>query len=145
MPEREMWQAKVIRHLLDALYEPRRGKRGHPKNAGSAPTPLDTQRAQSWLTGNGRNFRDTCEAAGFDPDFVRDAYLSGRITLDTLKGADLDGMVERLTRNPAAPENGPPSAPDAPRRPDIAETATRAPAPVFGPLRACTPSPRRKP
>jgi hypothetical protein len=87
MAEEALWQARVIRMLLDALYEPRRGKRRPPKQAGSAPTALDVQRARNWLTDNTAEFRLTCMAAGFDPDFVRSAYLSGRITLDSLKNA----------------------------------------------------------
>lgn len=102
MAEQELWQARVIRMLMDALYEPRRGQRRAPKQAGSAPTSLDVQRAHNWITGNGAEFRLTCMAAGFDPDFVRSAYLSGRITLDSLKNAGASMLGEDAARKGAA-------------------------------------------
>jgi hypothetical protein len=138
MAERELWQAAVLQCLRDALYHPRRGEH---TTSSSAPTPPDVRRARVMLERKTAAFRFMCDMAGFDPAFVRDAYLSGRITLDSLKGADDATMAERLTRNPAAPASAPHSAPDAPRRPDIAETANRAPAALPGALRA---SPSRK-
>jgi len=97
MPERELWQARVLRILGDALYRPRgKAKRGAKKNT-SAPTPLDVLMADRMIRTNGAQWRDTCDAAGFDPDFVRDAYMSGRITADGLRYAD---AIDRLGVRP---------------------------------------------
>jgi hypothetical protein len=92
MPERELWQARVLRILGDALYQPRGKGRRKKKNTGS-PSPLDVAQADRMIRDNTAQWRDTCDAAGFCPDFVRDAYLSGRITADGLRYADAESWL----------------------------------------------------
>ncbi len=35
--------------------------------------------ADSWIRSAGRDFKRVCSWAGFDPEFIHDAYVAGRI------------------------------------------------------------------
>jgi hypothetical protein len=65
LPDKELWQAVIVRALMDALMPG--GDR------------LDKSRARTWLTGQSKDFTMVCSLAGFDQDFIRDSYLSGRV------------------------------------------------------------------
>ena len=68
-PERQLWCAVIGRALNDAL------------DAGTtAPEATDRLRirdeARSWIEQNGREFRAACDAAGYDPDYLRVRFLA---------------------------------------------------------------------
>lgn len=68
-PERALWQTVIMQALQDAIRpychdgETRKAKR----------------EADIWLRYPSRHFSQVCQMAGFDDDFIRDAYVSGRI------------------------------------------------------------------
>lgn len=77
-PENLLWQSVIFQAAVDATADP------DCKN--------DTERharrdARDWLGGGGRDFREVCSLAGFDPDFIRKAFMDGRIDREILKAA----------------------------------------------------------
>ena len=70
-PERMLWQAVVHKAFLDALC---------PKeNQNSADQVKATREAIVWIERGGKDFQQVCSMAGMDPDFLREAYLRGRM------------------------------------------------------------------
>jgi len=69
-PYRALWKAALHQKLVDATSD-------HPKQ------DLEGQRAKKQalqdINGNTRNFRFVCVCAGMDSDFVREAFMGGRI------------------------------------------------------------------
>lgn len=82
-PYRRMWQHVVLLAVRDAVvpYSSKDGK--HNRIA-----------ADRWLRFGGKDFRQVCTSAGLDPDFIRDAYLSGRIDYKALASAIDKRIVE---------------------------------------------------
>jgi hypothetical protein len=70
-PEQIMWQSVVFRAFLDATGEER--------------NPRDE--ANSWIRRGGRDFKRVVSMAGMDPDFLREAYVSGRMNPNLLRHA----------------------------------------------------------
>lgn len=70
-PEQIMWQSVVYRAALDATGIDAREKRD----------------ADNWFRRAGSHFRAVVTMAGMDPDFVRDAYIAGRVDRDLLRAA----------------------------------------------------------
>lgn len=76
-PERAIWQEVILQAFQDALRpycrdsEARRAK----------------HEADIWLRAGGKDFRHVCQMAGFDDDFIRDAYRGGRIKLENIFAA----------------------------------------------------------
>lgn len=67
-PERQLWCAVLDRALKDAL--------GNPGGVSGAFAQRRTVvEAQIWFQENGLDFRRACEAAGFEPDLLRDRAL----------------------------------------------------------------------
>ena len=67
-PERQLWCAVVGRALEDAL--------GNPGGiSGSFAQHRAVVEARDWFEENGLDFRRACEAAGFEPDLLRDRAL----------------------------------------------------------------------
>ena len=68
-PEQILWQSVLMQAARDA----------------TAPKPGDKEtirakvEADAWFRRGGKQFRQVCMMAGFDPDFIRDAYIGGRI------------------------------------------------------------------
>jgi hypothetical protein len=91
-PEREMWQSVIIRALIDAAWTPpaylMNGELS--KNAGGIRRVRDRDRreADAWFRRAGKDFREVCSHAGFDPDAVHQAYTSGRIDVALLHAAE---------------------------------------------------------
>lgn len=89
-PERALWQSVIITALQDACNP--------------LPVNRETRRAKdeaaAWLARGGKRFREVCQWAGFDPDFIRDAYLSGRIKALNLYPAN------KMTRKRKLPTSG---------------------------------------
>lgn len=70
---RRLWQAVVYNAILDAVFDRRNGH------------PSDPALADKWLRSNCADFREVCDNAGMDPDFVRDAYINGRLDAERLR------------------------------------------------------------
>jgi hypothetical protein len=71
--ERQLWCAVIGRAVQDAI---------RPSGPGGLTTEQIRQRneARRWFIDNDPDFRKACEAAGFDPDFLRERVL--RLTED---------------------------------------------------------------
>lgn len=67
-PERQLWCAVIGRALQDALSR---------VSAVGSTTEQERLRddARRWITQNDGDFRRACEAAGYDPDFLRDHLM----------------------------------------------------------------------
>jgi len=70
--EQALWQAVVDQALQDALQS----------DDDKSITQLERDRTRIWLTRGSQDFDDVTSMAGYDPDFIREAYVSGRITPD---------------------------------------------------------------
>ena len=75
--ETKLWQAVVYQALRDATF-----------TSEAKEAKLNQRRADAWLRNGGADFRMVCDLAGFDPPFIRDAYLSGRIDAELLRGGE---------------------------------------------------------
>lgn len=73
-PETKLWQSVVLRAILDAYGNERK----------------ERVNADAWLRYGGHDFRDVCAMAGMDQVFIRQAYVTGRINVDILKGGFAD-------------------------------------------------------
>jgi hypothetical protein len=77
-PEQILWQSVLMQAARDA----------------TAPNPGDTEtirakvEADAWFRRGGKQFRQVCMMAGFDPDFIRDAYIGGRIDGKLLRSSE---------------------------------------------------------
>lgn len=76
VPERQLWQAVVYRAAMDAIC-PETGDDG----------ARNKREADRWFRRAGKDFRQVCHLAGLDPDFIHDAYVSGRIDPALLKAS----------------------------------------------------------
>ena len=68
--EQALWQAVVDQALQDALQS----------DDDKSITQLQRDGARVWLSRGRQDFDDVCAMAGYDPEFIRDAYVNGRIT-----------------------------------------------------------------
>lgn len=72
-PEQILWQSVLLKAITDA--------------AAINPAGDENKRAKTdadnWLRGGGRDFRRVCDFAGFDPDFIREKYIAGKINVVT--------------------------------------------------------------
>jgi len=66
--ERQLWCAVIERAVQDAI---------RPDAPGGTTPEHARQReeARRWFAENGHDYRVACDAAGFDPDFLRDRVL----------------------------------------------------------------------
>ena len=74
-PEQKLWQAVIYNAVLEATH----------------PDPVQEslmwkKEADRWLR-RGSDLHVVCALAGIDPDFVRGAYIDGRINRDLLKAS----------------------------------------------------------
>lgn len=77
-PEQKLWQTVVILALTEATaVDPYGQERQQAK-----------READAWLRRGGKDFRMVCDLAGFDPRFVRDSYIAGRVNGDLLRAAE---------------------------------------------------------
>lgn len=70
LPEEAMWGAVILRALMDVA--PRNKDCGGEKKRNYIA-------ADEWFRRKGRDFQNACHFAGFDPDFLHEAYTSGRL------------------------------------------------------------------
>ena len=75
-PEQKMWQAVIYNAVVEATNENAKGEALLWKNE-----------ADTWLR-RGSDLHVVCALAGMDSEFVRDAYISGRIDRLLLKSAN---------------------------------------------------------
>jgi hypothetical protein len=77
-PEQQLWQAVLLNAFMDAT-------RGNPSQT---PDRHGMNSADGWIRGGGKDFRIVCALAGMDPDFLRQAYVSGRVCPLRLRRGD---------------------------------------------------------
>ena len=70
-PEQRLFQAVIIQAFLDATFDGGGGL--------STTLPLDTRKAADWIKDCGRDFRMICDCAGWDAQFLSDAFRAGRV------------------------------------------------------------------
>lgn len=75
-PEKVLMQSVVYRAFLDTEY-----------TGTSKENILARDVADSWLRRRSADFCAVCHLAGLDPEFIRDAYVSGRVNFDALRRA----------------------------------------------------------
>ena len=68
-PERDLWQTVILQAMHDALRV----------EVNSKDDVMAQRSACSWFERGGKDFNLVCQLAGFDADFIRDAYLKKRI------------------------------------------------------------------
>ena len=73
-PEQALWQRVVMQALLDAT-----------RDAKGQEATMAKRAADTWIRDGGRHYRDVCAMAGMEADFIRDAYIAGRINRDRLR------------------------------------------------------------
>jgi hypothetical protein len=71
-PEQILWQSIVLRALLDAT--------GNDEK--------ERTKADAWIRFGGQKFQAVVTMAGMCPDFVRDAYIAGRVNPDLLRSLE---------------------------------------------------------
>jgi len=77
-PEQKLWQSVVVKAALDATAH-------YPA---SSEDYSAQKQADAWLRVGGADFKEVCNLAGLDPDFIRDAYIGGRINADLLRSKE---------------------------------------------------------
>jgi len=77
-PEQKLWQSVVVKAALDATSNP----------SSSSDDYIAKKNADAWLRTGGRDFKEVCSLAGLDPDFIREAYIGGRINADLLRSKE---------------------------------------------------------
>jgi len=75
---KKLWQAVVFQAFRDATAK-------QPSGSESIRAKRD---ADSWIRWAGKDFREVCENAGFDPDFLSEAYKAGRVNGDLLRSIE---------------------------------------------------------
>jgi len=85
--ERQLWCAVIERALHDAMNQ-------IATVSGPSERRTICQDARNWFAGNGGEFRAACEAAGYDPDYLRSHILS------LIDGAAASGTVPLSAGNP---------------------------------------------
>jgi len=68
-PEQTLWQTVVIKALTDATAV----------DPASRDDRRATHEADSWIRSGGKDYRRACTLAGLDQEFIREAYIDGRI------------------------------------------------------------------
>ena len=71
-PEQILWQSVVLRALIDAT--------------GNKET--ERTEADAWIRFGGKKFQAVVTMAGMNPDFVREAYIAGRVNPDLLRSLE---------------------------------------------------------
>ena len=77
-PEQILWQSVVLQAARDATA---------PKSKNIYTNRAKIE-ADVWFRRGGKQFRQVCMMAGFDPDFIRDAYIGGRIDGRLLRSSE---------------------------------------------------------
>lgn len=67
-PERALFQGVVMQALRDATEE-----------YGNKKPSREHKEAVCWITHGGQEYRQACDLAGMDHEFIREKFLAGRI------------------------------------------------------------------
>ena len=70
-PEQILWQGVVFRAVIDATGDDK-GPR---------------EEADRWIRRGGPKYKRVVTLSGMDPDYLRDAYIAGRVRPDLLRAA----------------------------------------------------------
>jgi hypothetical protein len=89
-PERRLWQAVITQAVRDA----------ESVTSTRLKAPGDTlfdgsRAARQWLVKAGTDFRLVCALAGWEPDFISEAFRDGRLTGAKLVSEDAQKRRER--------------------------------------------------
>jgi hypothetical protein len=91
-PEQRLWQSVVLQAILDATQKPQIVKNKYTRKARKNPDgtlmraySYERNAADAWIRGNSSDFRMVVSLAKMEPDFVRDAYMAGRINREAIK------------------------------------------------------------
>lgn len=76
--EKMLWQSVVLKAFTDATAT-------EPSGPENKRAKVDADR---WIKHGGRDFRQVCFLAGFDPDFIQHAYTSGRVNPEALRTSE---------------------------------------------------------
>ena len=88
-PELVMWQNVIIRALLDAKWTPPVDRvQSDSATQDTNERAKIAREADAWFRRGGKYFREVCSHAGFDPDFIHEAYTSGRIDIAQLRASE---------------------------------------------------------
>jgi len=85
-PEKRLWQTVLYKALIDATAQDPQGDENL----------REKRRATDWLTKGGKDFRTVCALAEVDPDFVRDAFLAGKINSELLRASEAESVRKGL-------------------------------------------------
>ena len=80
MSARTLWQSVLLTAVHDALRP--------LLPTCSVEARVDQRRADAWIRRGDADFKLVCTLAGFDPSFLRGAYLAGRIDFEALQASD---------------------------------------------------------
>jgi len=78
-PEQRLWQTVVMRAIIEGLSD---------KETCAALERKERRKSDAWIRAGRQDFQTACAMAGFDPQFIRDAYVGGRIDLRALNNFD---------------------------------------------------------
>jgi hypothetical protein len=95
-PERRLWQQVILQAVRDAesISSKRISATGETGGYGA-------RKAREWIVDCGRDFRLVCAMAGWDADFVSEAFRDGRLTLDRIADAGPETARRRRSKEAA--------------------------------------------
>lgn len=86
--EQRLWQSVIEQAINDGLTLQKRMAYRSPNTDHSIRdakrTDAELRQADAWIRAGGKHFRKCCALAGYDPDFIRECYVAGKINLDVL-------------------------------------------------------------
>lgn len=86
--EQRLWQSVIEQAINDGLTLQKRMAQRSPNTDHSIRdakrNEAELRQADAWIRAGRQHFRECCILAGYDPDFIREKYLSGKINLDVL-------------------------------------------------------------
>ncbi|WP_444668384.1 hypothetical protein [Cereibacter changlensis] len=77
--ERLLWQTVVLTAFLDATVE--------VKETSTKETKNNLRDADRWIRAGGRSYREVCELAGINGEFMRARYIAGQVDPDLLRAS----------------------------------------------------------
>ena len=93
-PETTLWQSVIIQAVRDAAWTPAEhiptadGEMSVDAERSRRERDKERREADAWFRRAGKYFRKVCSDAGFDPGFIHEAYVSGRIDIAQLRASE---------------------------------------------------------
>ena len=87
--EMELWQEVVRKGVVDAL---------RPANTQDPQERYYRRDARHWIRNKTKDFQVCCDLAGWDADFISEAYNNGRIDFEKLETLGLGRRRRALTK-----------------------------------------------